>query len=531
MNKKSICSSLRPLREKVAEGRMRGFTLIELLVVVVIIAILAAIAVPQYKHATLKARFSTVMPMAKAIADAQEVYYQGRQLYALDVEDLDVTPVTAENTSVSLSQTDGYDYVMAQNSKVPGANYIIYQKYSENYPSEIHCEAEKDNADAEWLCSSLSNNNEIGVTLTKGYKTYLIKGSGLGLSPWSNAPTCDTAEEMGYTCSITANTAGEQVKKICQNGICRTKTYNEDGSYTSVTCTVSSDGVCTSNWKSVTYDANGNKLTQRQCSSVDSSGNCTAYATASTNYNYTYDANGNMLSQRQCYRVDSNGNCENYLMNYNYDYTYDENGNRLTQRGCNVNVDNNGICTAYSANYSYDYMYDANGNMVAQRFCCGSVDISTGNCASYSNYGYSYTYDANGNRLTERYCPMDSSGNCTTYQSSNSHDYTYDANGNMLSQRVCATVDSSTGDCTAYASSSSTNYDYTYDANGNKLTYRICSSVDSSTGNCTAYSQNVIYTYDDNGKQITAQSCSGNNVNTTTGECIAYNSSASILAN
>jgi hypothetical protein len=33
------------------------------------------------------------------------------------------------------------------------------------------------------------------------------------------------------------------------------------------------------------------------------------------------------------------------------------------------------------------------------------------------------------------------------------------------------------------------------------------------------------------GKQITAQSCSGNNVNTTTGECIAYNSSASILAN
>ena len=152
----------------------KGFTLIELLVVVIIIAILAAIAVPQYKHAVLKSRFSTVMPMAKSIADAQEVYYQGRQLYALDVDELDVTPVTAENTSVSLSQTNGYDYVMAQNSQVPGTHYIIYQKYCENYPSEIHCEAEDDNADAQWLCGVLSNNNSIGKTITDGYTTYII---------------------------------------------------------------------------------------------------------------------------------------------------------------------------------------------------------------------------------------------------------------------------------------------------------------------------------------------------------------------
>ena len=205
----------------------KGFTLIELLVVVMIIAILAAIAVPQYKHATLKARFSTVMPMAKAIADAQEVYYQGRQLYALDVDELDVTPVNAENTSVTLSQTDGYDYVMAQNSNVPGAHYIIYQKYSENYPSEIHCEAEDDNADAQWLCGVLSNNNSIGKTITDGYTTYIINGTGAGVVPGAGDGGGEhggNSEPATATCSgeqpadITASNSGATGTASCVNG-------------------------------------------------------------------------------------------------------------------------------------------------------------------------------------------------------------------------------------------------------------------------------------------------------------------------
>ena len=222
----AFCRSLRPLREKVAEGRMRGFTLIELLVVVMIIAILAAIAVPQYKRAVLKSRFSTVMPMAKSIANAQEVYYQGRQMYALDVDELDVTPVNAENTSVTLSQTDGYDYVMAQNSQVPGANYIIYQKYSENYPSEIHCEAADDNADAQWLCGVLSNNNSIGKTVTDGYTTYVINGTGAGGVPGSTGgdEPGGNSEPETPTCSgeqpadITASNSGATGTASCVNG-------------------------------------------------------------------------------------------------------------------------------------------------------------------------------------------------------------------------------------------------------------------------------------------------------------------------
>jgi len=62
--------TLRPSRRRAA----RGFTLIELLIVVIILAILAAIVVPQFSNSTLDAKESTLGANLSAMRSAMELY-------------------------------------------------------------------------------------------------------------------------------------------------------------------------------------------------------------------------------------------------------------------------------------------------------------------------------------------------------------------------------------------------------------------------------------------------------------------------
>jgi prepilin-type N-terminal cleavage/methylation domain-containing protein len=68
--------------------RSKGFTLIELLIVVAIIGILAAIAIPNFLEAQVRAKVARVKNDLRNIATAEEAYYVDQDAYSTDLPDI-----------------------------------------------------------------------------------------------------------------------------------------------------------------------------------------------------------------------------------------------------------------------------------------------------------------------------------------------------------------------------------------------------------------------------------------------------------
>ena len=99
--------------------RWCGFTLIELVIVVVLIGILAAIAIPQFKNTKGKANAASLKSDLRNLAVAEESYFYENAVYSKSMTDLVFSTSPGVVLSVTIAGRTGFSAIATHPASYP----------------------------------------------------------------------------------------------------------------------------------------------------------------------------------------------------------------------------------------------------------------------------------------------------------------------------------------------------------------------------------------------------------------------------
>lgn len=142
-----------------------GFTLIELLAVVLMIGILTAVGLPQYRRSVQRAEAMEVLVNLRSLFDSAKRYRSANSAAPKKLNGLDVSFFDADNENASTFNMGKYIYTFdnegieaCRRNKKAGTDYCMKMFYnlqvgSKYYKDLLACYA--DNAQGQYLCEAL----------------------------------------------------------------------------------------------------------------------------------------------------------------------------------------------------------------------------------------------------------------------------------------------------------------------------------------------------------------------------------------